>query len=363
MRLELDISLALPGRRVDVAGTISPGVTAVFGPSGCGKTTLLRAIAGLTGCAGAITCDGTAWQSRGRRPVPPHRRDVAMVFQDARLFDHLSVEGNLRFVERRRGRGGDDVRGLLDLGPLLTRRPAQLSGGERQRVALAQALLARPKVLMLDEPLTGLDGARRDDILPYLERLRDRQDVMTLLVSHDLDEVTRLANDMWVMDRGGITAQGGLEDILNTPNFASRLGPRRAGAVITGRLGDYDQTDDLTQVCIGDGRLYLPGRLGGQGDLIRLRIPAHDIILSLHRPVGVSALGQLPVTVTEVVQGKGPGVAVGLRCADQTVVARITRKSCDALGLVPGMALFAMVKATAIAPLCGGGDTPLLRDA
>lgn len=344
--LRVDLQLDhMPGR--PQRAEAPTGVTAIWGPSGCGKTSLLRAIAGLDPCQGVVHFNGQEW--RGVLPKP-HLRKAAMVFQDGRLFDHLTVAGNLQFAAKRARGAAPDVVRMLDLAPLMTRRPRQLSGGERKRVALGQALLSGPDLLMLDEPLSGLDATRRNDILPYLEQLRHQPGLVTLLVTHDISEAARLADHLWVMGGAGISAQGPMMQILADPNYAQVLGPRQAGAVVDGQIAGHDPRDDLTEITVGLGRLFLPGRVGQAGAAIRLRIPAHDVILSLDAPDGLSALGAVPVQITTLAQGAGPGVAVGLQSGGVHLLARVTRRSAEQLELRPGLSLFAIVKATAIAP-------------
>ncbi len=362
MDLALDIAVRFGDFRLTLTETIGmAGVTAVFGPSGCGKSTLLRVIAGLErGAQGRVALGDEVWQGPGAF-VPPERRGVAMVFQDARLFGHLSVAGNLDFAAKRAGhRAGfaaDEVIRVLDLAPLMARRPGQLSGGEKQRVAIGRALLSRPRLLMLDEPLSALDAQRKAEILPYLERLAGEGRVPMLYVSHAVSEVARLATDIIVMQNGQISLRGPLADVLSDPAAVPLLGVRDAGAVLTGRVLGYDPADGLSEIGLDQGRLILPGQVGAVGDMVRVRVPAQDIILSLTAPVGLSALNVLAVTVTEIVAGQGPGVAVGLTCGKDRLLARVTRRSAVMLGLHPGMSLFAILKATAVGQqdIGGGG--------
>ena len=355
MELRLDFALRFATFALTVQEDIGlDGVTAVFGPSGCGKSTLLRVIGGLErGAVGQVALGAEVWQAPGRF-IPPERRGLAMVFQDARLFAHLSVAGNLDFAARRAGPApgfaADAVIRTLDLGPLMARRPAQLSGGEKQRVAIGRALLSRPRLLMLDEPLSALDTLRKAEILPYLERLAGEGRVPMLYVSHAVSEVARLATALIVLQNGQVSLRGPLTEVLSDPAAVALLGVRDAGAVLTGRVLSYDPVDSLTEVALDQGRLILPGLLGAVGAPVRVRVPAQDVILSLTAPVGMSALNVLAVTVTSLVAGTEPGVAVGLACGADRLLARITRRSAAALGLVEGKALFAILKATAVGP-------------
>ncbi|MDZ4136895.1 MAG: molybdenum ABC transporter ATP-binding protein [Paracoccaceae bacterium] len=328
------------------------GVTAVFGRSGSGKSTLLRVIAGLdTQARGCVLLADEVWQD-GARHLPPERRGVGYVFQDTRLFPHLSVRGNLDFaLTRARGFGGpglDEVAAALDLGPLLARRPAALSGGEKQRVAIGRALLTAPRILLMDEPLAALDAARKAEILPYLERLRDLDGVPILYVSHSLSEVARLARHIVVLDRGRVLRAGPAEQVLSDPDTAPLFGVRAAGALLPARVA-AQEADGLTRLDTSAGALLLPRIDAAIGTALRLRIPAQDVILSRSRPEGLSALNILPATVTAVRLGDGPGAMVQLRAGDDLLLARITRRSAEALGLGPGTAVFAILKSVAIA--------------
>ena len=361
MALEVDITHGFPGFQLAVKQAFARGgITAIFGRSGSGKSTLLRIIAGLEpGAGGRVTLDGMVWQD-AHQCLKPEMRGVGMVFQDARLFGHLSVAGNLAFATKRaKALGGPNVESIardFDLVALLDRRPHGLSGGERQRVALARALLSAPRVLLLDEPLAALDDIRKGEILPYLERLRDRSDMPILYVSHSMAEVARVATDVVVMQGGKVLRSGTVEDVLSDPAAVPDLGVRDAGAVLHGRVLAH-HADGLTELAVSKGALLLPRFEAAIGTVVRVRIPAQDVILSLHRPEGLSALNILPVVITSVFQGDGPGAAVGLQSGEDRLLARVTRRSAEALGLTEGMACFAVVKSVAVAQ----GDVGLAR--
>lgn len=337
------------------------GVTALFGRSGCGKTTLFRIIAGLEqGAQGRVALGDEVWQE-GNVFVPPHLRGVGLVFQDARLFPHLTVAGNLQYAARRapRGQSGpsfDDVVQQLDLEPLLARRPMSLSGGERQRVAIGRALLTRPRLLLMDEPLAALDATRKAEILPYLERLRDTGGVPILYVSHSVSEVARLADRMVVLHEGRVRRAGSVADLLADPEAVPLIGVREAGALLHARVLRHHD-DGITELTVSAGALFVPRVQAAPGQSLRVRIEAQDVILSLDRPSGISALNILPVTVRQLHHGEGGGVAVGLQAGDDRLLARVTRRSASALGLVPGRACFAIVKSVAIAQGNVGGGT------
>jgi molybdate transport system ATP-binding protein len=330
----------------------SSGVTGLFGPSGSGKSTLLRVIAGLERRAsGRVAMGSEIWQDE-RNLLPAERRGVGYVFQDARLFPHLTVRGNLDYaLSRAKGLGGPqlaEVVSALDLGPLLLRRPASLSGGEKQRVAVGRALLAAPKLLLMDEPLAALDEARKAEIFPYFERMRDRSRVPILYVSHSVGEIARLAQNLVVLRRGRVLRAGPAADVLSDPDAVPFVGPREAGAVIEARVIAHHD-DGLTELAVSAGTLFLPRIEAHPGDVLRLRIPAQEVILSRARPEGLSALNILPVTVTEVRQGEGPGAVVQLQAGSDRLLARLTRRSVAVLGLKPGVAAHAVLKSVALA--------------
>ena len=359
--LDVDITHGFGGFDLAVKHRFAAGgITAVFGRSGSGKSTLLRIIAGLEpGAKGHVALDGMLWQDAVSF-VKPEARGVGMVFQDARLFGHLSVAGNLAYSHKRAaGLGGPGVDAIardFDLLALLDRRPQGLSGGERQRVALARALVSAPRVLLLDEPLVALDDTRKAEILPYLERLRDRSDMPILYVSHSMAEVARIATDIVVLQAGRVLRSGTVEDVLSDPAAVPDLGVRDAGAVLQARVVAH-HADGLTELAVSRGVLLLPRFEAAIGAVVRVRIPAQDVILSLHRPEGISALNILPVVIASIFQGDGPGAAIGLQSGDDRLLARVTRRSAEALGLVEGMACFAVVKSVAVAQ----GDVGLAR--
>jgi len=359
--LALDIRLARGGFLLEVSETIPlDGVTALFGPSGSGKSTLLDVIAGHERRAvGRVAFGAQIWQEAGRF-VPPHRRGVGMVFQDARLFGHLDVRGNLGFAARRARRAGlapDEARvvGALDLGPLLDRRPGDLSGGERQRVALGRALLSVPRLLLLDEPLAALDEARKAEILPYLERLSDTAGVPVIHVSHSVAEVARLASRVAVLSAGRVSRIGAAAEVLSDPGAVPMIGLREAGAVLVARVVAH-HADGLSELAARGGRLLLPRVAAAVGARLRVRILAQDVILARGRPEGLSALNVLAATVTDLRPGQGPGVMVQLDAGGDRLLARITRRSASALGLGPGTACFAVLKAVSVAPADIGQD-------
>ncbi len=357
MVLALEVRQSYGAFRLAAAFEAGPGITALFGRSGAGKTTLIEAVAGLLRPeAGRITLQGECLFDSARGIfLPPARRRLGYVFQDARLFPHLSVRENLLFGRRYAPRGAPgpemaEVVELLGLSPLLARGPGRLSGGERQRVALGRALLSKPRMLLMDEPLASLDGPRKQEILPYLERLRDGPLSLPILyVSHAVDEVARLADRLVLLQEGEVRAQGPLMEVLSDPAAVPLLGVREAGAVIEAEVLAH-APDGLTTLETSAGLLELPGVLAPPGSRLRLRVLAQDVILSLTRPEGLSSVNVLPVRVEHVHPGDGPGAAIALRAGGDRLLARVTGRAVAEMGLAPGLDCYAILKATTVAP-------------
>jgi molybdate transport system ATP-binding protein len=341
----LELDLALPGS----------GVTALFGPSGCGKTSCLRVVAGLARAEAAhIAVNGETWQDDASGVfLPTHRRALGYVFQDARLFAHLDVRANLKFGQKRvpvaqRRIALEQAVELLGIGHLMARRPQALSGGERQRVAIAQALATSPRLLLLDEPLAALDQARRQDILPWLERLRGELQMPMLYVTHSPDEVARLADTLVVLDQGRVTAVGQVAETLSRTDLPGMSGDD-AGALLEGTVEERDARWHLARVAFAGGALWL--RDGGVdvGRRVRLRILARDVSVATQQPNATSIQNVLPCTVDAVTADSHPSqVMVRLACGDAFLLARITARAADALSLVPGMRVWAQVKSVAL---------------
>lgn len=355
MSLSVDIRHRFDGFTLNAAFEAPAGVTALFGRSGAGKTTLVNAVAGLLRPdAGRIALQGRVLlDSQAGISLPPHRRRLGYVFQDARLFPHLSVAANLDYGTRYAATGGtamsrSDVIDLLGLAPLLDRRPRHLSGGETQRVAIGRALMSRPEMLLMDEPLAALDATRKADILPYLERLKTAYSLPILYVSHALDEIARLADTLVLLSDGRVHSAGPIRTLLSDPALVPLLGVREAGAVIDARV-THHADDGLTTLRIAAGDLYLPGVQAHVGEVVRVRIRAGDVIIARDRPTGLSSVNILPVTVTAVQMGDGPGAAIALDAAGDALLARITARSARDLGLKAGMRCFAVLKATSVA--------------
>ncbi|MFD3190166.1 molybdenum ABC transporter ATP-binding protein [Sedimentitalea sp. HM32M-2] len=354
MSLSVDIRHRLGKLDLHVAFQAPTGITALFGRSGTGKTTVINAVAGLLRpAAGRITLNGDVlFDSGARLSLPVHRRRLGYVFQDGRLFPHLSVRQNLTYGQRFAGRAPGpslpEVCDLLGIGDLLDRRPGALSGGEKQRVAIGRALLSRPRMLLMDEPLAALDSARKAEILPFLERLRDQTEIPVLYVSHSVPEVARLATTVVVLEAGRVARAGGAEQVLSDPDMVRQLGLREAGAVLPATVTAHHD-DGLTELAVSGGRLFLPRMEAPAGTRTRVRILAHDVILSRAAPDGLSALNILPARVIALRDGSGPGVIVQMQTGTDRLLARITRRSAAAMALQAGDDIHAVVKSVSIA--------------
>jgi len=334
---------------LDVEIPISPGVTAIFGPSGAGKTSILRACAGLlTPQNGRIEIDGTVWFDSARNQnLQPHKRRVGFVFQEPRLFPHLSVQQNLRYGAAK-GASLHPLVDLLGLTALLDRRPAHLSGGEAQRVALGRALLAKPRILLMDEPLSALDLALKHDIVPYLEALKREAQVPILYVSHDIDEVARLADHVVLLEDGRAMPPCDVATAFAGTAPASRLGRSIAGGLLRAEVAMHHDSDGLTELRMGDVALLVPGKIEPIGSMVQLRIEAKDVTLSVEPPVGLSALNVLPATITAIDPGPGAGALVRLDHQGQVFAARLTARSIRNLQLTTGQSVHAILKTMSV---------------
>jgi molybdate transport system ATP-binding protein len=355
--LSVDIALARGAFRLEVKfEAATPGVIALFGRSGCGKSTLVNLLAGLiAGARGSIEVDGETWFDSARGiQVKTERRRIGYVFQDARLFPHYTVRGNLLYGAPRDGvaaAGFDDVVQLLGLNSLLDRRTGKLSGGEKQRVALGRALLAQPRLLLLDEPLASLDAARREEVLPYLEQLRDHYAIPMVYVSHQLDEVLRLATRLVVMDAGKVVAAGDLASVSLQPALREIVGIDAVGAVVEGSVTSIDSDDELASVALGTGgSLRISARGLGVGQRVRLQLLARDLILALEEPRGISVRNHLRGTVRSIAPD-GSADLVEVDIDGTAVLARVTAAAARELRLAPGLPLWVLVKAVSVSPL------------
>jgi molybdate transport system ATP-binding protein len=339
---------------LDAAFEAGPGVTALFGRSGAGKTTIVNMVAGLTRPhSGRIILHGkTLLDTRARVDVSTRWRRVGMVFQEARLFPHLSVRANLlygRWAGRRKAQADfQKVVGLLGLESFLQRRPQSLSGGEAQRVAIGRALLAGPEILLMDEPLSQLDGARRAEILPFLERLAHDGGVPILYVSHAIDEVARLADQMVVLSEGRVIASGPIEEVFGRIDLGVATGRYEAGALLVATVHGHDREFALTKLGLGEAELAVPLLEKAAGTDVRLRIRARDVALALTPPAGLSIRNVLPAEIVAIEVEEGAYAEVLMTTGGQHLRARITRKSAAELGLQLGQMVFALVKSIAI---------------
>ncbi len=352
----LDIRLThdFPGSdfHLDIAFKAPPGVTALFGPSGSGKTSVVEAIAGLlTAQAGRIAVDGDVlFDAKAGVNRALHKRRVGMVFQDARLFPHRTVRQNLLFGARY-ARGAapdlDGTVGALGIAHLLDRYPATLSGGEAQRVAIGRAMLCDPRILLLDEPLAALDGARKDELLPYLDRLARETRLPVVYVSHDVAEVARLARTVVLLREGRVVRVAPTADLLADAGAPFGLGTRDRGGLLHGIVLRHDEGDALTEVSVGSDTVYLPRFEADAGERVRIRVGAQDVILSRTRPQGLSALNVLSARIIEVREGDG-GASIVLAIGGDRLLARVTLRSLRGLGLRAGDPCFAIVKASGV---------------
>jgi molybdate transport system ATP-binding protein len=342
---ELTADLVLPSR----------GVTVLFGPSGCGKTSALRVIAGLeAGARGRVALDGEVWQDDTARVfMPPHRRPIGMVFQEPRLFPHLSVRANIEYGLRRlpaaeRRIWPNDVAALLGIEPLMARRPASLSGGEAQRVAMARALCTSPKLLLMDEPLAALDEARKDEVLPYLERLKRELGMPIVYVTHSPRERARLADHLVLLDAGRVLQSGAIEALSAMPS-GPMAAQDDAAVVLEAQVIGHDAAAQITQLAIDGGTLWSTQPALAPGRNVRMQIHARDVSIALQPPPHTSIVNQLGACIVSCDDdGQGRCLLV-LQVGERTrLLARLTRKSVLELKLAPGLAVTAMVKGVAV---------------
>jgi molybdate transport system ATP-binding protein len=342
----LDVDLDLPAR----------GVTALFGHSGSGKTTLLRCMAGLERTTqGRLVVNGDVWQDdvqTGGHWLPTHKRPLGYVFQEASLFPHLTVMDNLRYGMRRIAGAQkdslDQAIELLGIGHLLARKPDRLSGGERSRIGIARALAVSPRLLLMDEPLAALDLKRKQEILPYLQRLHGELDIPVVYVSHAPDEVAQLADHIVVMEAGRAVTAGALTDTLARIDLPIHLG-EDAGVVLEAVVTERDEQWYLARVSFPGGSLWV--RDGGQpiGDPVRVRILARDVSIALEQVTGTSIQNCLSATVEQLAGDHHPALSlVRLNMGGSPLTARLTQRSAVGLGLAPGMAVWVQIKAVAL---------------
>lgn len=356
--LRLHFSKRLGDLELSVDIAEGQGVIALFGKSGCGKSTTVNLIAGLLKPdRGRFELDGEVlFDSEQNIDCPAERRHIGYVFQDARLFPHYTVRGNLEYGLRRAKRAmriaPQTVIQLLDLQPLLERHPAQLSGGEKQRVALGRALLAQTRLLLLDEPLASLDLSRRNEVLPYLENVRDQLGIPMVYVSHQFDEVLQLASQVVLMERGRVVAQGSLPAISREPALRRIVGDEAIGSVIDSHVQHIDAGTRLAHIAVGaqpsTQPLFVDAGNLQLGQRVRLQLLARDLILSLHSPSGLSVRNSLQGTVTHLQDDEPNATLVTVDVGGIQLLARITRSAARELRLQPGMPLWVLIKAVTL---------------
>lgn len=340
----LAVDLQLPGQ----------GITVFYGASGSGKTTCLRALAGLNRLAGYLAMNGEVWQDDARNIfIPPYQRAIGYVFQEASLFPHLSIRENLEFGLRRTQLTSDAISfqhiiELLGVPHLLDRFPDNLSGGEKQRVAIARAILSHPRILLMDEPLAGLDLRRKQEILPYLERLHQDLAIPIIYVTHSPDELTRLADHVVLFEQGRVRASNALNQILTQLDLPIQLGDD-AGVVVQGTIAEIDPTWHLARLEFSGGNLWVRDKNLAVGQSVRVRILSRDISITLQEHTDTSILNILPARIEQITEDAHPAsVLLRLNSNGMAFVARITRQSASKLALQQGNEVWMQIKAVAL---------------
>jgi molybdate transport system ATP-binding protein len=355
MRIEIDVEKRLGAFALKVAYRGDSALTALFGRSGSGKSSVLNLVAGLgRPDRGRIAVgDRVLFDSAAGVDVPAEKRRVGYVFQDGLLLPHLSVRQNLlygRFFTPPAERWAEleKITTLLDLAPLLERRPHKLSGGEKQRVAIGRALLASPRLLLMDEPLASLDAGRRGEILYYIERLRDEVGLPILYVSHEIEEVVRLADQLVLMSDGAVAAAGPVHELMSRIELRRMIGRYEGGAVIEAKVAAQDLESGLARLTFSGGELLIPDVDALVGEPLRIRIRARDVSIALERPRDISVLNCFAGRVVEIGTDPGSSTDVRIDVAGTTILARITRHSAARLKLAPGSEVWALVKAVSL---------------
>ena len=354
MTLAVDIKHRLGRFLLDVRFEASSGLIALFGRSGSGKTSIINIVAGLIRPdEGWVKVDADVLvDTRKGLFLPLHRRRIGYVFQEGRLFPHLTVRQNLLygrwFATKSAGDDLDRVVELLGIGGLLDRRPGRLSGGEKQRVAIGRALLANPRLLLMDEPLASLDEARKAEILPYVERLRDHGNVPIVYVSHSIAEVTRLASAMVLLSEGKVAAVGPVHEVMQRVDLFPLTGRAEAGAIVSATVEQHDERYALTELRSRAGLWKLPRIDAAVGARLRLRVRARDVMLARSAPVDLSALNVFSGVVAAIGPGERPIKDVRVDCNGEALMARLTRYSIERLQLAPGVPVYALVKSVAL---------------
>tara|TARA_B100000315_G_scaffold257811_1_gene307954 strand:+ start:801 stop:1904 length:1104 start_codon:yes stop_codon:yes gene_type:complete len=356
LKAKLDVKLPHFRLQADI-NLPSHGVTAIFGPSGSGKTTLLRCLAGLerspTGC---VQLEDEVWQDEQQKIfTPPHQRSIGYVFQDPRLFPHLSVESNLRYglnrtPKTKRYISWNQVIDLLDLGPLLHRRTHHLSGGEQRRVAIGRAVLASPRLLLMDEPLVGLDMQRKHEIIPLIQQLRDTLHIPIVYVTHAINEVLQLASTLLLMEEGKTVAAGTLSEIFSRLDLDQYLNQDTIGAVIETQIEAHEPEFSLTRIGFNGKHLFIPQQRFPVGHALRVHVLSRDVSIIIGPPPRqTSILNVFEATVVEIGSMSPDCHSVDIKLdVGCPLLARITRKSMASLRLTPGQKVYANIKAVAL---------------
>jgi molybdate transport system ATP-binding protein len=354
------LKLDFTTRRGDFALTVDAelpglGITGVFGRSGAGKSTLIDTIAGIARPdRGRVTLGERSFVDVERKVwTPIEQRRVGYVFQDAKLFPHLRVLANLRYGAQRardgqRGADWERVLEVMDLGALLTRWPNSLSGGERQRVAIARALLARPELMLMDEPLASLDAPRKAEILHYIERLRDEYPMPVLFVSHSVDEMVRIADHLLLLNAGQVVASGPFLELVSDTGLQPHLGRFEAGSVIECTVSSHDEAFELSTLTFSGGSLRVPRLALPLGTRLRARLRARDVALATRDPSDLSITNRVHGRIIDLVQREGPYLDVVVDASGTRLLALVTRESCQRLGLALGTPVVALIKAVAL---------------
>ena len=352
--IDVDINARLGEFRLQAKFNVGGGITALFGPSGAGKTSIVRMIAGLKAPrAGSIlVADRLLFDKAARINLAPRHRRIGYVTQQANLFPHLNVKQNLTFSRwagrRKSAIEISNVCTILGIEKLLERWPANLSGGERQRVAIGRALLSDPSALLLDEPFSALDTKRKLEILPFLENVRDEFNIPMVYISHSVDEVTRLADNLVVMEQGNVTAFGAIEEVLGVLHIKGSGDALEAGSLIKGECSGYDDEMGLAKIDVEGQMVSLPVQAMNIGVHLRLRIKANDVALALSKPNGTSIQNMLDCEIVKLEEIGRSHIEVRLKLGSQFMRSRITKKSASDLSLVAGNKIIALLKAVAL---------------
>jgi molybdate transport system ATP-binding protein len=350
----VSININFDGKHGDFAMNIDlqlqeQGITAIFGSSGCGKTSILRMIAGLDKWENAkLKIGDVVWQDENIF-IPPHERSIGYVFQEASLFAHLNVRQNLNYGIKRNGKGGGAERAieLLDIGHILHREVGQLSGGERQRVAIARALSVSPKILLMDEPLSALDDKLKMDIMPYLDKLHKELKIPIIYVSHSLDEVSRLADQLVLLENGKVLETGGVGELFTNPKLSIGHGTT-ASSLVVGMVEEHDKKYGLSYVTFSGGKMAIATTSQLVGDKVRMRLHAKDISITLKSQINTSILNIFDANIVEIVEEGRSHLMVYLMVGEDIVLSLITNKSAELLNLKKGNKVFAQIKCVSL---------------